>query len=244
MSATYPPIENPGSPSSPWRRLFSDYKFYWAAFVVVMIDQIVKLAVKFNMQLYDEVKVIGETFSINFIENKGAAFGLTIADLGEKIGIPISEETAKLILTLFSIFAVIVIIYLLRQVKDFKSPLPWFLALILGGAVGNIVDRVFYGVWFAGINNYEGGLLHGRVVDMFYLDFYQGEFLDRAPEPLHGADPVPVVGGGLLRHPPLGGRCDRGAPPGVGHRRGSRAVPGTARPQRSDLRAVLPLHGP
>ena len=53
--------------------------------------------------------------------------------------------------------------------------MPFFLALILGGAVGNIIDRVFYGVWFSGMNWYEGGLFHGRVVDMFYLDFYEGE---------------------------------------------------------------------
>ncbi|MEM6267803.1 MAG: signal peptidase II [Bacteroidota bacterium] len=156
-------------------QLFGNYRFYWVALFVLFIDQIVKLTVKFNMQLYDEITVVGDTFRINFIENKGAAFGLTIADLGEGIGLAISEETAKLILTLFSIFAVIVIIYLLKQVWNYRSGLPYFLALILGGAIGNIIDRVFYGVWFAGMNNYEGGLLHGRVVDMFYLNVYQGE---------------------------------------------------------------------
>ncbi|HHG83642.1 MAG TPA: lipoprotein signal peptidase [Bacteroidetes bacterium] len=157
--------------------LFQTYRFYWLAFIVILIDQFVKLIVKFNLQLYDEVPVLGDLFSINFIENKGAAFGLTLADLGNQVGVPISDETAKLILTLFSILAVTVIIYLLKQVKSYRSPLPYFLALILGGAVGNIIDRVFYGVWFAGINNYEGGLLHGRVVDMFYLDAYRGEIL-------------------------------------------------------------------
>lgn len=147
--------------------------------MVVLIDQVVKLSIKFNMQLYDEIPVAGETFRINFIENKGAAFGLTIADLGSKLGVSISDETAKLILTLFSILAVIVIIYLLKQVKNYRSALPYFLALILGGAIGNIIDRVFYGVWFAGMNNYEGGLLHGRVVDMFYLNVFQGEVWGR-----------------------------------------------------------------
>jgi signal peptidase II len=152
-----------------------EFKFYWVAFWVVLIDQVVKLTVKFGMQLYDEIPVAGDVFRINFIENKGAAFGLTIADLGHRMGIPISDETAKLILTLFSILAVIVIIYLLKQVRHYRSALPFFLALILGGAIGNIIDRVFYGVWFAGMNNYEGGLLHGRVVDMFYLNVFQGE---------------------------------------------------------------------
>jgi signal peptidase II len=147
------------------------------AFVVVLVDQFVKLAIKFNMQLYDEIPIAGDVFRINFIENKGAAFGLTISDVGERVGLSISDETAKLILTLFSIVAVIVIIYLLKQVRHYRSALPYFLSLILGGAVGNIIDRVFYGVWFAGMNNYEGGLLHGRVVDMFYLNVYQGEIM-------------------------------------------------------------------
>jgi signal peptidase II len=159
--------------------LAGEFKFYWVAFIVVLVDQVVKLSIKFNMQLYDEIPVAGETFRINFIENKGAAFGLTIADLGTKLGLNISDETAKLVLTLFSVLAIIVIIYLLKQVRNYTSALPFFLALILGGAIGNIIDRVFYGVWFAGMNNYEGGLLHGRVVDMFYLNVYQGEVLGK-----------------------------------------------------------------
>lgn len=173
------PSSSEASGRNSWLSLAGEFKFYWVAFVVVLIDQIVKLSIKFNMQLYDEIPVAGETFRINFIENKGAAFGLTIADLGTRFGLSMSDETAKLILTLFSILAVIVIIYLLKQVKNYRSALPYFLALILGGAIGNIIDRVFYGVWFAGMNNYEGGLLHGRVVDMFYLNVYQGEVLGR-----------------------------------------------------------------
>lgn len=155
--------------------MWTEYKFFWVAFFVVLIDQVVKFLVKYNMNPYDEIPLIGDTFSVNFIENKGAAFGLTVADISASIGLNLTEETAKLILTLFSICAVTVIIYLLRQVRLHRSGLPWSLALILGGAIGNIVDRVFYGVWFAGINDYDGGLLHGRVVDMFYLDVYHGQ---------------------------------------------------------------------
>lgn len=145
------------------------------AFGVVMIDQIVKLTVKFNMQPGEDIAVLGESLHINFIENRGAAFGLTIADLFHKIGVPMSEDTAKVLLTLFSIGAVVVIVALLQQVRNYRSALPFFLAMILGGALGNIIDRVFYGVWFSGMNWYEGGLFHGRVVDMFYVDWYQGE---------------------------------------------------------------------
>ncbi len=166
-----------GSEDGALRRLFADYKYFWFAFLVILVDQVVKLVVKFSMHPYQEIKVVGEFARINFIENKGAAFGLTIGDLMAKIGIELSDETAKLVLTLFSILAVVVIIYLLQLVKHTRSSLPYFLAMILGGAVGNIIDRVFYGVWFAGINDYEGGLLHGRVVDMIYINLIHGKFL-------------------------------------------------------------------
>ena len=159
------------------RRLFVDYRHFWFAFVVILIDQVIKLIVKFTMHPYEEIKVIGDFCRINYIENKGAAFGLTISDLLANLGIALDDETAKLVLTLFSIVAVIVIIYLLQQVRNSTTTLPYFLAMILGGAVGNIIDRVFYGVWFAGINDYEGGLLHGRVVDMFYVNLVHGKFL-------------------------------------------------------------------
>lgn len=157
------------------RSIFFDFKYYWIAFGVVLLDQLVKLVVKFNMQLWEDIPVLGDTFRINFIENKGAAFGLTIADLFSRIGIPMEEETAKVLLTVFSIVAVVVIAYLLQQVRKHPSRLPFYLAFILGGAIGNIIDRVFYGVWFAGMNWYEGGLFHGQVVDMFYFDLFQGE---------------------------------------------------------------------
>ncbi len=169
--------EDLSSPTGSIRKVLKDYKFFWYAFGVVLVDQLVKLIVKFTMQPGQDVPVVGDAFRINFIENRGAAFGLTIADLFNKVGVEMTEETAKLLLTIFSIGAVMVIAYLLSQVRNHRSALPYFLALILGGALGNIIDRVFYGVWFSGMNWYEGGLFEGRVVDMFYLDFYQGEFL-------------------------------------------------------------------
>lgn len=169
--------EDLSPPTGSIQRVLKDYKFFWYAFGVVLVDQLVKLIVKFTMQPGQDVSVIGESVRINFIENRGAAFGLTIADLFSKVGVEMTEETAKLLLTVFSIGAVMVIAYLLSQVRNHRSALPYFLALILGGALGNIIDRVFYGVWFSGMNWYEGGLFEGRVVDMFYLDFYQGEFL-------------------------------------------------------------------
>lgn len=158
------------------RHIFSHYRYFWIAFGVVLLDQLLKLGVKFSMRPYEEVKVFGEFFKINFIENKGAAFGLTISDILQKVGYGLDEDTAKMILSSFSVLAVIVILFLLRSTAKSRGLLPIFLSLILGGAVGNIIDRVFYGVWFAGINDYEGGLFHGRVVDMFYVDLVHGEY--------------------------------------------------------------------
>ncbi len=126
------------------------------------------------MELGEEIPVIGDLFKIHFIENKGAAFGLTVGHLLSAVGISVSPETSKLILSLFSIVAVIAIGYVLYKMSSHKSPLPFFVALIFGGAMGNIIDRTFYGVIFESINSYEGGLFHGRVVDMFYFDIWRG----------------------------------------------------------------------
>ncbi|MEO0472385.1 MAG: signal peptidase II [Bacteroidota bacterium] len=145
-------------------------KYFLVAAAVVIIDQITKLIIKLNMDLGQSESVIGDFFKIQFIENKGAAFGLTVTKIANSLGMDMTEETGKLILTLFSIAAVIAIGVVLFRLGKHKSPLPWFVALIFGGALGNIIDRTFYGLFFSDLNVYTGGLFHGRVVDFFYLD--------------------------------------------------------------------------
>ncbi len=149
-------------------------KYFLIAFAIILVDQITKLIVKLNMALGDEIHIIGDFFKIHFIENKGAAFGLTVAHIFNGFGLEMSEVTSKLILSIFSIIAVIFIGYFLYKLTEHRSPLPYFVALIFGGALGNIIDRTFYGLFFADINKYEGGLFHGRVVDMFYFDIWYG----------------------------------------------------------------------
>ncbi len=97
--------------------------------------------------------VLGEFFQLTYIENPGMAFGI---DLG-----------GKLFLSLFSLAASIALLAYLYHVR--RSPLGFrlSLALILGGAVGNLIDRVFYGVIFG-----YAPLFHGRVVDFFDVDFF------------------------------------------------------------------------
>ena len=152
-------------------------KYFLIALVIIFIDQVVKVVIKTGMSLGEEIRVIGDVFKIHFIENKGAAFGMTVDGLLQPLGINLTPETSKLILTIFSIVAVIFIGYFLFKLSDHRSPMPYFVAMIFGGALGNIIDRTFYGVIFDSINAgypgdlaYHAGLLHGRVVDMFYLD--------------------------------------------------------------------------
>ncbi len=158
----------------------SRYRNFIVISLIVLVDQIVKLIVKMNMVIGQEIPVVGDLFKIHFIENPGAAFGLTIAHIYEgALGIfmdnpELSDYTAKMILSIFSVVAVGFIIYYLTSLRQVKTALPVYVSMILGGAIGNIIDRLFYGMWFSEMNDYEGGLFHGRVVDMFYVDIWQG----------------------------------------------------------------------
>jgi signal peptidase II len=144
---------------------------------VIVLDQAVKVAVKLTMFIGQEIQLVGSLFKLHFIENNGAAFGMTLSHL---LG-GMSEDTGKLILSLFSVAAVPAIVYVLYKSANVGNRLPLYIALILGGAVGNIIDRVFYGMLFESINRYEGGFMFGQVVDMFFLDIYQGPLPEWLP---------------------------------------------------------------
>jgi signal peptidase II len=150
--------------------------------VVLVADQILKVWIKTTMMLGEEHQVFGNWFIIHFTENKGMAFGLEFWG-----------DNGKIFLTLFRIAAVIGIgWYLAHLIKD-NSPvgLVVSVALIMGGAIGNIIDSVFYGVLFNGSFHQvasfmpEGGgyssLLHGKVVDMLYFPIIKGYYPDWFP---------------------------------------------------------------
>lgn len=141
--------------------------------LVLVADQVFKLWVKNNMELGEEIHVFNNWFILHFTENNGFAFGF---EFGGKIG--------KFILTSFRIIAVGFIAYiLLRMIKqDAPTGFSISLSLIFVGAVGNIVDSVFYGVIFD-----YAPLMHGRVVDMLYFPIIHGTY----PEwfPAIGGDP-------------------------------------------------------
>ncbi|WP_199140136.1 lipoprotein signal peptidase [Pedobacter sp. ASV12] len=130
--------------------------------LVLIADQALKTWIKTHMYLQQEYKIIGNWFIIHFTENNGMAFGL---EFGGEFG--------KLALSIFRIIAVAGIGYGLHYLikRKYHRGLIMNVALIFAGALGNIIDSVFYGV----IYKYES-LFHGRVVDMLYFPILRGTF--------------------------------------------------------------------
>jgi len=131
-------------------------------FLVLLADQVLKTWVKTHMYLGQEFNIIGKWFIIHFTENNGMAFGM---EFGGEFG--------KLALSLFRIVAVGGIGYGLHYLikHKFHRGLILNVALIFAGALGNIIDSVFYGK----IYGYESWF-HGRVVDMLYFPIAEGHF--------------------------------------------------------------------
>ena len=123
---------------------------------LLVIDQVSKILVKTNMQIGESIHVIGDWFQILFIENNGMAFGM---QFGGSVG--------KLMLTLLRVVLVVIItIYIRKLLKKPETPagVLFGLAAILCGALGNIIDCLFYGMIFD-----YAPLFYGRVVDMLYF---------------------------------------------------------------------------
>lgn len=139
-------------------------KYFLIALTVIAIDQASKLLVHKYMGLHDEVNVLGEWFKLHYLLNPGMAFGIRW-----------ESEFGKLALTLFRIIAMFGIgYYLLNMIR--KQSHPGFLvclALILGGAIGNVIDSTFYGVL---LNNapYDSPTpwFHGQVIDMLFFPIF------------------------------------------------------------------------
>lgn len=140
-------------------------------FLILIIDQVSKIWIKTSMPLGASIPVFDNWFLIRFIENRGMAFGIDIpGDLG------------KPALTIFRIIAAVIISFYLRSLIIKKAPAGFIIcvSMVLAGAIGNIIDSLFYGMIFSESNYFEaakifpaeGGyasFLHGRVVDMLYF---------------------------------------------------------------------------
>jgi len=151
-------------------------KIFLTAFILIIADQILKIWIKTHMILGQEFEIFN-WFIIHFTENNGMAFGMEFGGL-----------TGKILLTVFRIIIVTIAIFYISSIVNKNSPngLLISLGLIIGGAVGNIIDSTFYGVVFNdSYNNIasffpeSGGyapLLQGKVVDMFYFPIINNHF--------------------------------------------------------------------
>jgi signal peptidase II len=156
--------------------------------VIIIVDQALKLWIKTSQPTGEVVRVFGmDWFRLHFIENPGMAWGW-------KFG----NETGKMILTLFRLAAVVFGTWYLGQIvkKQYKRGFIVCASLIYAGALGNLIDSMFYGIIFdkglhydASINDYVSysgiaqftshgysSFLHGSVVDMLYFPMFKGNF--------------------------------------------------------------------
>jgi len=162
--------------------------------LILFIDQLSKFYIKTNFVLGESIEVFS-WFKILFIENEGAAWGAKLSDI-----LPISDSVGKLVLTVFRLFAIVGIGYWLFDIIKKKSPKTYIMAvsLIFAGALGNILDSVFYGILFDSSSGQVatlfadesyGSIFYGKVVDMLYFPMVDTTW----PEWM------PVVGGDRFR---------------------------------------------
>lgn len=143
------------------------YHLLLIAGILVLIDQCTKIAVKGfsllgfsheGMYLGESIPIIGDFLRFTFVENPGMAFGVEFG-------------SGKIFLTLFSLIASIALVYYLRIIEEAKLQIRIAIMLILAGAFGNFIDRMFYGVLYG-----EGPLFYGLVVDFIQVDIPDIQF--------------------------------------------------------------------
>lgn len=149
-------------------------RVFWISAVVLVLDQVTKAAVLHFMHLHQSIPVLGNWLKLTFTENPGMAFGIAFGPPGT--------------VTVLSILATGLVVAYIYQVRNTYAPYRASLAFILGGALGNIIDRVFYGE----ILGY-GSLFTGKVVDFIHVSLWRG-FIP---------DPVPLIGGAYMELFPI-----------------------------------------
>lgn len=148
--------------------------------LILVADQTLKVLVKTHMTLYQQIPLFGNWGILHFVENNGMAFGMALPG-----------SLGKILLTSFRLLAVVAIGFYLRHLIREKAHtgLIITLSMVMAGALGNIVDSVFYGMIFSSSSPVEtavlfpegGGyapLMQGKVVDMFYFPILKGNYPD------------------------------------------------------------------
>jgi signal peptidase II len=153
------------------------FRYFLLALLIIIIDQTSKMLVHEHMYLHQEINVLGDWFRLHYLLNPGMAFGIKW-----------NNEFGKLALTVFRIIAMIGIGFYLWKMakKEAHSGFLWCMGLILGGAIGNVIDSTFYGVL---LQNHPMGSptpwFHGQVIDMLFFPIFE----------FYWPDWVPFVGG-------------------------------------------------
>ncbi len=140
--------------------------------IVIVVDQLIKIDIKTTFTLYENHAILGDWFHLVFIENRGMAFGM--------------HFIGTMFLALFRVAAIVFFGYALYRLIKNKCPygLVVCMSMIIAGAMGNIVDNMFYGLMFTESTYYEaarivplgqgyGTFLSGKVVDMFYFPLFE-----------------------------------------------------------------------
>ena len=148
--------------------------------LILVADQTLKILVKTHMTLYQQIPFLGQWGILHFVENNGMAFGMSLPG-----------SLGKILLTSFRMLAVVAICFYLRHLIRIKAHTGLIVALsmVMAGALGNIIDSVFYGMIFSGSTPVQtailfpkgGGyapLMQGKVVDMFYFPILKGNYPD------------------------------------------------------------------
>lgn len=158
------------------------YKVAFWTILLVAIDQIVKMLVHFNLEVGDKIEVFS-WFNLCYIENNGFAFGM---QLGSGAG---AVDWGKLVLSIFRIvmigFLIYGIGYLVKRRNEVPKGVIVGAVLILAGAIGNMVDSMFYGML---LDTQDAGFLMGKVVDMIHLPLFKWENCPRFLSFLVGGD--------------------------------------------------------
>lgn len=163
-------------------------KKYIFGFMALLLfaDQLLKIYIKTHFYLGEIHNVLGNWFKLCLVENEGMAFGWTLGN----------GAIAKVILT---VFRIVIIAYFFRIFLRYlrasvSKPFLYAFTLLLSGALGNLLDSIFYGLLFSEsmpdtvaqiFTNHYGGIFFGKVVDMFYFPLFRGHFYSW----------IPVIGG-------------------------------------------------
>lgn len=153
-------------------------------FVLLLLDQALKIWIKTHLCIDEAIMVVPDWFQLRFIENNGAAFGMQIASSG-------GFDWGKLALSLFRVVMIgllgYYIVFLNRRKQGTPKGVIIGLAMILAGAIGNLIDSMFYGMIFtastpATVATFGEGystFMMGKVVDMFYFPLFQWNSVPR-----------------------------------------------------------------